>query len=393
MNQFLLGVGNGVVDLHKTSTPTSMDFKVEYRIGKASDHVSFQVGKCLPEFDALNYIEYDPSDPIYEEIDDFFSKVFPRPDLRAYVWRLLASCLEGANKEQCFYIWIGVGGNGKSKLVELMRIILGDYCCSLQSTSLTRKRPESGAANPDIMAIRNKRFIYLQEPDDREPLNTSRMKQFSGEDMVEARGLFEDQTRFKVSGKLHMMCNKLPPITTMDRGTWRRVRVIPFESKFVDPESPDLDPSKNVYPRDDNLDQKMSRWREAMFAKLLHIYQTEYLKSGLNPIPQIVTQASEQYKESFDVFAKFFKACVRQGGTAVGSETPLKDFLAAYKSWHDDSGSGNKLSQTELTKRLTETLGEPQGTKGIFRHVRVFKYEDDAEEFDKDAAATATAAH
>jgi putative DNA primase/helicase len=78
-------------------------------------------------------------------------------------------------------------------------MVLGDYVSSLQATALTRKRPESGAANPDIVSIRNKRFIYLQEPDEREPLNTSRMKQFSGEDIVEARGLFEDQQRFKIS--------------------------------------------------------------------------------------------------------------------------------------------------------------------------------------------------
>ena len=383
-NSYTLGVANGLIDLHY-NPDNNTNYSVNFRQGKANDHVSFQVGKCLPEYDALSYIRYNPDDPIYKEIDGFFEKVFPRADLRAYIWRLLASCLEGSNKEQCFYIWIGVGGNGKSKLVELMRIVLGDYCCSLQSTTLTRKRPESGAANPDIMAIRNKRFIYLQEPDDREPLNTSRMKQFSGEDMVEARGLFEDQTRFKVVGKLHMMCNKLPPITTMDKGTWRRVRVIPFESKFVEPDNPDIDPSKNIYPRDDHLDEKMGRWREAMFARLLYVYETEYLKRGLSPIPAIVTQASEQYKESFDVFSKFFRACVRQGGSSVGEETSFKDFWAAYKAWQEENSTGPKLSQQEFTKRLTETLGEPHGNKSSFRHVKVFKYEEDAEEFDKEA--------
>ena len=116
---------------------------------------------------------------------------------------------------------------------------LGDYQTSLQSTVLTRKRPESGAANPDIMAAKCRRFIYLQEPDDKEPINTSRMKQFSGEDMVEARALYGDQEKFVIMGKLIMMCNKLPPVTTMDRGTWRRIRVLPFVSKFVLPDHPE----------------------------------------------------------------------------------------------------------------------------------------------------------
>ena len=155
------------------------------------------------------------------------------------MWRKLASCLEGANKEQRYDTWIGVGGNGKSKLVDLVALTLGDYATSLQSTALTRKRPESGAANPDIIAVWKKRFIYLAEPDDGEPLNTSRMKQFTGEDVVEARGLFQDQQKFQITGKLFMLCNRLPPIHTNDRGTWRRVIAVPFESKFVDPKGPE----------------------------------------------------------------------------------------------------------------------------------------------------------
>ena len=77
------------------------------------------------------------------------------------------------------------------------------------------------------------------------------MKQFSGEDVVEARGLFEDQQRFRITGKLFMMCNRLPPIHAMDRGTWRRIRVLLFGSKFVDKSDPELKIGRpNVFPRD-----------------------------------------------------------------------------------------------------------------------------------------------
>ena len=89
----------------------------------------------------------------------------------------------------------GSGGNGKSKFVGLMLSVLGQYAGSLASTALTRKRPESGAANPDIMSIKGSRFVEVKEPDEGEPLNTARMKQFSGEDLVEARGLFKDQEK------------------------------------------------------------------------------------------------------------------------------------------------------------------------------------------------------
>ena len=45
--------------------------------------------------------------------------------------KFLAKCLSGENRDEGFYIWTGTGGNGKSKLVELIRSALGEYACNL----------------------------------------------------------------------------------------------------------------------------------------------------------------------------------------------------------------------------------------------------------------------
>jgi P4 family phage/plasmid primase-like protien len=389
-NQYLIGFNNGVIDLHavRTKDDGSNEYYVNFRKAEPTDYITFMAGRYVTKnCDPIDYIEYNPSDPeqvvINNEIDDFMSKVFPKPELRKYMWRKLASCLEGANKEQTYETWIGVGGNGKSKLVDLMSMALGDYTSSLQSTAMTRKRPDAGAANPDIMAIRNKRFIYMAEPDDREPLNTSRMKQFTGEDDVEARGLFEDQTKFKITGKIFMLCNAFPAINTMDRGTWRRVRAVPFESKFVDPTVEDPNPASNIYPRDNQLDAKMKRWRTLFMSRLVHIYKTEYLPYGLGAVPAIVTQESNKYQESFDSVAKFMNARIREI-TKGGYEANIKDIFRVYKNWYESIGGGvgRKLSQNELYKRLCDKCGEPSDKK-TFKQVRLFEDDIDIEEYDK----------
>ena len=389
-NEYLIGFNNGVVDLHaiRTKDDGSKEYYVNFRKAEPSDYVTFMAGRYVTKnCDPIDYIEYNPNDPeqapIHAEIDDFMTKVFPKPELRKYMWRKLASCLEGANKEQTYETWIGVGGNGKSKLVDLMSMALGDYASSLQSTAMTRKRPDAGAANPDIMAIRNKRFIYMAEPDDREPLNTSRMKQFTGEDDVEARGLFEDQTKFKITGKIFMLCNAFPAINTMDRGTWRRVRAVPFESKFVDPVVEDVNPSANIYPRDNKLDAKMKRWRTLFMSRLVHIYKTEYLPFGLGAVPAIVTQESNKYQESFDSVAKFMNARIREIRRG-GYEANIKDIFRVYKNWYESIGGGvgKKLSQIELYKRLCDKCGEPSDKK-TFKHMRLFEDDIDIEEYDR----------
>jgi len=389
-NQYLLGFNNGIIDLHaiRTNSAGENEYYVNFRKAEPNDFVTFMAGRYVTKScDPIDYVEYNPSDyeqaPIHAEIDDFMTKVFPRAELRKYMWRKLASCLEGANKEQTYETWIGVGGNGKSKLVDLMSMALGDYASSLQSTALTRKRPDSGAANPDIMAIRNKRFIYMAEPDDKEPLNTSRMKQFTGEDDVEARGLFEDQTKFKISGKIFMLCNAFPAINTMDRGTWRRVRAIPFESKFVDTAVEDPNPESHIYPRDNQLDAKLKRWRTLFMSRLVYIYKTEYLPYGLGAIPSIVTQESNKYQESFDSVAKFMNARIREIPKG-GYESNIKDIFRVYKNWYESIGGGvgRKLSQNELYKRLSDKCGEPSDRK-TFRQMRLFEDDIDVEEYDR----------
>ena len=394
MNQYLFVCKNGVIDLHNEIYDPSKGknkISVVFRPGKPDDYMSFLAGRNYPDTEAIDYVPYDPEDPVLKELMGFLEKIFPSQEMLSYYVRLMASCLEGANREQCYYTFIGIGGNGKSKVVDLMRYTFGDYCSSLSATALTRKRPDSGAANPDIIGIKNKRFIYLQEPDDREPLNTSRMKQFSGEDVVEARGLFEDQQRFRITGKLFMMCNRLPPIHAMDRGTWRRIRVILFGSKFVEDSDPELKAGRaGVYARDNDLDAKLRQWREVWLGLLVHVYETEYLVRGLAPIPAVVTDESNKYKESFDQYGKFkaervvdMRDSLRIGITEYGNEqASMKDMHVAYMNWvrqNDGVLTGKKLSKQELQNRLDEDFGALDN--GVYKRIQVFFDDEGRVEF------------
>jgi phage/plasmid-associated DNA primase len=392
INPNLFGCKNGVLEL-RVPGADGRDHVV-FRQGRPEDYVSFLAGQNMPEMGPIEYHPYDAADPCQAELAEFFGKLFPDAEVKRYVLRLLASCLEGMNKEQCFYVATGVGGNGKSKLVELMRMTLGDYQTALQSTVLTRKRPESGAANPDIMAAKCKRFIYLQEPDDKEPLNTSRMKQFSGEDMVEARALYGDQEKFVIMGKLFMMCNRLPPVTTMDRGTWRRIRVLEFVSKFVPPDHPELLSGRpHVYLMDLGLDKKLREWREPFLALLVHIYETEYIPFGLNPVPAAVTRASDKYKESFDVYARFRAERIREPRTMdekmeFRSEPAVLNKIKSILSmWKKEARV--EISAQEAINRLTEEFGEPLNGKE-WPTIRVFSSDEEVADWDASHLASAS---
>ena len=389
IDPFLFGCRNGVLELRAKDAGKE---RVIFRQGRPEDYISFLAGRNYPDSEPINYVPYNPKDPMQIEIADFFSKLFPRKDLCAYVLRLLASCLEGANREQCYYTFTGAGGNGKSKLIELMRLTFGDYQTSMSSTVLTRSRPQAGAANPELMVTKCRRFIYMQEPDEKEPINTSIMKQFSGEDIIEARQLYGEQDKFRIMGKICMMCNTLPPVTSMDEGTWRRIRVVPFESTFLPPDHPGLLLKKpNNFPRDPKLDEKLRLWREPFLSLLVHIYDTEYIKSGLNPVPEIVLQASNKYKENFDVIAKFDGDRIREPKTDADrlncrtSPVDTNFIKNAFKIWKNEQQIKFK-DDNQLISRLSAKYGDPERGKywtGIF----VFDNDQTVTEWDEEHAS------
>ncbi len=394
----LVGTANGVLDVYAPTVVTAEDgtkktvYGVVHRQGKAKDFVRYQMGHmAAPVLDPLPYVPYNPADPNSIEMEDFFVKVFPRPDLRLFMWRLLASHLRRKNEEQCFYIWTGVGGNGKSILNTLMRMVMGDYSTPLKTTAITRKKADSGSANPDLVVLENKSYIYLQEPDEGETLNTSIIKQLTGGDPIEVRGLYEEQRSFVVGGKLHLMCNTLPQIKSMDHGTWRRIRVIPFEAEFKPAGHPDIDPAKNIHPKDLTLENRIVNWREQFFARLVHVYRTEYMVHGLEPMPAIVTQASDKYKETFDAFSRFVSERMRRNEATMDDETPQLMAWKAYLAWHEETRPGAKLSQNEFSTAITKLLGQPVGVgaRRAYKRVRVFFSDEDVAAFDRGDAEEA----
>jgi hypothetical protein len=154
----------------------------------------------------------------------------------------------------------------------------------------------------------------------------------------------------------------------------------------VDPESEegkDIDPAKNIWPRDNFLDGKLRRWRITFMARLVHVYETQYLKTGIEPIPAIVRQESDNYRSMFDSFGKFKQARFR---TEAGSEACLKEIWRVYKQWSEVVG-GKKLQMAELQKRLDDEYGVP-ADKETYKRIRLFESDEDLEDWEREQAAT-----
>jgi P4 family phage/plasmid primase-like protien len=285
-NPNLLGFENGVYDL----------INGKFRKGIPEDNISMTT--------RIEYREYDKYDELVVQVKEFLEKVLPVNKVRDYVLTLLGSFLNGENKDERFHIWTGTGGNGKSKLIELFEMCIGDYSCKLPISLLTTKRKGSNEAQPELARTKGKRSAILQEPDEHTRINVGLMKEMTGGDTIIARNLYEAPIEFKPQIKMILICNHLPELPYDDEATWRRVRAVEFKSKFVDEADWDSN-DPNQFVKDENLSQNFKHWKEPFIWILLQYYK-KYIKNGIKEPPEVM-ECTRQYKDQNDHFADFFQ--------------------------------------------------------------------------------------
>ena len=373
-NSRLLGVSNGVLELRWLDS-TDNRFKVRMRNGLPEDYISFQMGRGMPDLDAIPYIPWSLVDPAHKRgLEDFFTKIYPQPEVRRYKLVLLASCLEGANHEQQFYVDSGRGGNGKSMIQILVAYTFGDYHTSLATTALTRPKPPSGAPNPDMVPLKCRRIVSMGEPDQGEKVNTSKMKQMSGDDIIEARPMFGEMESFRMMGKLFLACNDLPPVPSTGYSEWRRIKLIPHISTFPKPGDP-VDPAQHIYPRDPNMVEKLRVWRTAFLSMLVDIYQNDYLVNGLIE-PKAIAEASNKYREENDTFQSFFQMnFVAEAGAGPVTIATVMDL---YKDWKQTERGRIEVKRKEMIDRL-KGVCDKRSTEREFWGIRVLEEGEQSE--------------
>jgi len=369
MNGNLFGCSNGVLELrHYESDDMSESPKVLFRPGRPDDSISFQAG-AYNDLDPIPYIPYNPAHPneYHNLILDFYKKVYPEEDLREYVLTLDSACLEGANREQRIYFETGNGSNGKSMRQILKQNTLGEYAESISVTTFTRKRPDAGNANANIIVLKGKRYLYSGEPEDGEKLNSSLIKQWST-DTISARALHGEQDTLKIMGRIFIACNDLPPISSMDGGTWRRIRVIPHKSKFWksgDPPVPADVPKEYIHPKDETLEErfKTPEVRIAYLGILVYYFENFYLKYGLIE-PDCVKSASEKYKHENDVFGAFVEEnLVKEVGAGM---VRLVDVMTRFNTWKRTMPGASELKKSQIIERLKGIASKGSSDKEFY---------------------------
>lgn len=313
---YIFAFKNGIYDLKLN----------EFRPGRPDDYIS----KSAP----IDYKEYSMADEEVQNVVEFLTKVFPDPTIRTYFLDTYSDIFVGGNNQKKVYMWTGEGDNGKSITQLLVDSMLGELAIKFNTQYFTGKKVASGSANPELArAAPPVRSASMEEPDADETLNIGELKKLSGGDSFFARDLFEKGKNTKEVFPMFMLtfvCNKLPKLKYSDKATWNRIRVLPFESTFVEPGEPcpatlEEQLREKRFPMDKEFKHKIPGMVTAFAWYLL-----EWRKKITNRVePEKVREATAIYRRQNDIYRQFIEECLIEDDAVI----TISEIYVHFKEW------------------------------------------------------------
>jgi P4 family phage/plasmid primase-like protien len=309
-DQYLLNVKNGTLDL---------------RTGKLLPHERAHfITKVAP-------VEYKENAQCPEFLK-FLSEIFNGDaELIGFIQRLFGYCLTGDVMEEVLPIFYGTGANGKTTLLNIALKILGDYGGKAAPEFLTARKMSSHPT--ELCDLHGRRMVVASETEQGAGFAEAKVKELTGAERIKGRRMREDFWEFDPTHKLIVQTNYRPNVRGNDPAIWRRLLSVPFNVT--------IPKAKQDHTLPDKLEAEMSGILNWMLVGCL-----EWRRDGLK-VPEVVRQATEEYKQNEDVFTRFIDQCCMEQHDATIS---AQEILEAYREF---SGDGKTMSAKKFNGLLT----------------------------------------
>ena len=230
-----------------------------------------------------------------------------------YIQKVVGYTLTGNIHEQCLFMLIGSGANGKSTLVNVLSDMMGTYATNTAARTFMASANDN--IGDDLVRLSGARMITASETEHGQRFAEAKIKSFTGGDTITARPLYGEYINFKPNGKIWLTTNNRPEIRGSDDGIWRRIKEIPFNRQFTSEE------------QDKELEYKLVlemsgilNWAIEGCLKM----QSE----GLT-IPASIEESVKEYRQELDTVSMFIdEMCIESPDT-----TTVSTMYENYRDW------------------------------------------------------------
>ena len=283
----ILSVKNGKVDL-KTGKFSKRTYE---------DYISYEL--------KTQYVEDDDNN---EEWDKFLNGIFDndkiiseQKEIINYLHKYLGYCITGLTKEECILILWGKGGNGKSKLQNILYMVLESDNPIIDSwdSSLFSEKLDGGSCNnasPEIAKLYGKRMGFINESKKGVNWGETFKKIVDTGLSLTARRLYGDPFTFSLETTFLMATNEFPNMPNEDCYN-RRTRTIPLLNHYT------KNPTASFHrPIDIGIESKIlpnKRAKEQILSWLVR-GAMKYFQEGLDELPPICQSYKDKHFDAND---------------------------------------------------------------------------------------------
>ena len=353
-NHNVLVCNNGVLDFESCI----------FRDGQPSDMMS--ISCCLAFPKKTDTFE---AQEIMCAIQDWLDKIFPDDEVQAYILNIFAHKLSGKSIGEKFHIFTGSGANGKSQFFKLIKEVYGDNYQQSDNSLITTPRKDANTASPALAQLKAKRIVVMSEPRHDQPLQPSIIKELTGGDPLTCRHLNKDPIQFIPQFTIFLQCNDIPKNETTDDGFWRRVCIVPCESKFVIKGDDEYKLNDSVkYPNHFiGLDQShmYKDWAPYFLYLLFERYKALKANNFKYSTPDKITIATRKYQDEANMYTDFFNQKVEE---APGYKV---DLITLYTEFQQFVGRDFKTIKSTFMTQMERLIGKAKGKTKEYHGFRI----------------------
>lgn len=244
--------------------------------------------------------EFDPTAncPLWIKVLD---RIFAGdPEMIGFWQRVCGYSISGLNIEQKLVYAEGVGSNGKSLVLKIIRILLGGYAAHVGFDVFLRGRAV-GSVRDDLARLTGIRFLSAVEAEFGQSLSEAVVKSITGGDPLTVRPLYGEYFTYEPVFKIFLAANNMVPVHGTDHGIWRRLLIVRFDQVISESEA------------DKFLDVKLHKEFPGILNWLIEGFK-QYQEIGLNP-PVKVLNATQSYRTDMNPIADFLRiGCTLSSG-------------------------------------------------------------------------------
>lgn len=281
-------------------------------------------------------ITFDPAAQCPEFLKFLNTIMAGDQELIAFLQRAIGYTMTGDASEHSLFILYGSGRNGKTTLLNVIDLLLGDYGRNTQIETFLSRREGSLAPREDLARLEGARYVRSTEVNDNRKLDEGMVKLATGDDPISARALYQEGIQFKPQMKVWWGVNHKPLITGQDFAMWRRVKLIPFTVTIPDGE----------------VDGALPARLRAELPGILNWALEgclEWQRVGLSE-PDSITIATAEYQNDMDTVKQWLDECAV---IADGQRVKSSEAYFEYTHWSKENGM-MPMSARSLKQRLLD---------------------------------------